>query len=101
MNQRPPVDRHGTTEPRHRPSGGSNMDTGAMTRSSYVVRGLDLFAEYGDREALVSKDFRLTYAELRAAVLDMAAALQLHGVRPGSAVLMMLANPHEAPILQL
>jgi acyl-CoA synthetase (AMP-forming)/AMP-acid ligase II len=77
------------------------MDTGATTRSSYVVRGLELFAEYGDREALVSKDFRVTYTELRAAVLDLAAALQLHGVRPGSAILMMLANPPEAPILQL
>lgn len=68
---------------------------------TYVTRALELFAGYGEREALVQNDRRLSFRELRALVLRMAAALRAFGVQPGSNVLIMVANPLEGPILQL
>ena len=68
---------------------------------TYVTRALELFADYGEREALVQDDRRLSYRELRDLVLRMAAALRAFGVRPGSHILIMVANPLEGPILQL
>ena len=70
-------------------------------KPTYVTRALELFAEYGDREAIVQNDRRLSFRELRDLVLRMAAALRASGVRPGSHVLIMVANPLEGPILQL
>jgi acyl-CoA synthetase (AMP-forming)/AMP-acid ligase II len=70
-------------------------------QASYVHDALQLFEELAGREAVVSGDRRLTYGELRHAVLDMAAALTDHGVRPGDAVLVMMTNSIEGPILQL
>ncbi|MFC4859394.1 AMP-binding protein [Actinophytocola glycyrrhizae] len=69
--------------------------------STYVTRALELFADYGDREALVQHDRRLSYNELRTLVLRMAATLRASGVRPGANVLIMVAHPLEGPILQL
>jgi acyl-CoA synthetase (AMP-forming)/AMP-acid ligase II len=69
--------------------------------ASYVHGALELFEELASREAVVSGDRRLTYTELRQAVLDMAATLVDHGVRPGYAVLVMMSNSIEGPILQL
>jgi acyl-CoA synthetase (AMP-forming)/AMP-acid ligase II len=77
------------------------MDKGSPIPGNYVARGLELFTGYGDREALVGGDRRFTFAELAAAVVELATKLRHHGVRPGSAVLMMLSNPPEAPIAQL
>lgn len=68
---------------------------------NYVQTALRLFEEFGDREALVDSTRRLTFAELRQAVLDMAATLQDHGVEPGSAVLVMVTNSVEGPIVHL
>lgn len=70
-------------------------------RTSYVQRALELFAEFGDREALVGEGQRLTYADLRARVRRLAATLRRHGVRPGDGVLVVLGNPVEAPLVQL
>ena len=70
-------------------------------QTSYVHGALRLFEELASQEAVVSGDRRVTYAEFRQAVLDMAAALTDHGVRPGSAVLVMMTNSIEGPILQL
>ena len=67
----------------------------------YVHGALALFDSIGDREAIVGADRRLTFAELRREVADLAAILRDHGVRPGSAVLVMVANAVEGPILQL
>jgi acyl-CoA synthetase (AMP-forming)/AMP-acid ligase II len=67
----------------------------------YVVRALELFAEYGDREALVNGDTRFTYTEVRAAVLDIAANLADAGLRPGTTVGMLLGYPPHAPMIQL
>lgn len=70
-------------------------------RPAYVLRALELFADYGEREALVGGGRRLSFAQLRAAVLDMAAVLRDHGIRPGMTVAVLVLTPVEAPILQL
>ncbi|MGY0006184.1 class I adenylate-forming enzyme family protein [Micromonospora sp. I033] len=70
-------------------------------RPNYVHEALDLFAGFGDREALVGGGRRLTYPEVAAEVRGLAAALLRHGVRPGDAVLVMLGNTLEGPLLQL
>ncbi|HEU5469127.1 MAG TPA: AMP-binding protein [Actinophytocola sp.] len=72
-------------------------------RPYYVLRTLDRFTEYGDREAIVGVgwDCRLTYAQCRSMVLDMAATIRDAGIRPGTTVAVMLAHPPEGPLLQL
>jgi len=76
------------------------METEPSDRT-YVLRALELFAGYGDREALVRRDQRFTYAELRTAIMDMAASMHAHGVRPGMTVVVLLDRPVEAPVVQL
>jgi acyl-CoA synthetase (AMP-forming)/AMP-acid ligase II len=68
---------------------------------NYVLRALELFAEYGEREALVRHERRLTYAEFRSSILHLAETLHAHGVRAGMAVAVLVDRPLEAPILQL
>ncbi len=70
-------------------------------RPNYVHQALDLLAGFGDREALVGGGRRLTYPQVAAEVRGLAGALLRHGVRPGDAVLVMLGNTVEAPLLQL
>ncbi|MET9299105.1 AMP-binding protein [Micromonospora aurantiaca] len=70
-------------------------------RPNYVHEALELFAGFGDREALVGGGRRLTYPQVAAQVRGLAAALHHHGVRPGAAVLVMLGNTVEGPLLQL
>jgi fatty-acyl-CoA synthase len=77
------------------------MNSEPAGRPDYVLRALELFAEYGDREALVVGETRFTYAELRAAVLDVAANLVDSGLRPGATVAVMLGYPPQAPMIQL
>ncbi|SCG41965.1 class I adenylate-forming enzyme family protein [Micromonospora coxensis] len=69
--------------------------------TTYVHDALELFAGFGEREALVGDGRRLSYAEVAAEVRGLAAALTAHGVRPGAAVLVMLGNAVEGPLLQL
>ena len=68
---------------------------------SYVVAALRLFADYGDAPAIVAGDRRLTFAELRAQVLELAATLQDRGVGSGTGVLVLAGNTIELPALQL
>jgi acyl-CoA synthetase (AMP-forming)/AMP-acid ligase II len=68
---------------------------------SYVVAALSLFAGYGDTDAIVAGDRRLSFAELRAQVLELAATLQDRGVGPGTGVLVLAGNTIELPALQL
>lgn len=74
-------------------------------RPNYVLRALERFADYGDREAIVGVggcwDCRLTYTQIRAMVLDMAAVLRDAGYRPGMTVAAMVAHPPEGFPLQL
>lgn len=67
----------------------------------YVLRALELFAEYGDSEALVNGETRFTYTELRATVLDIAANLVDLGLRPGTTVGILLGYPPHAQAIQL
>ncbi|OLF19336.1 AMP-binding protein [Actinophytocola xanthii] len=77
------------------------MDPLPASRPDYVLRALELFAGYADREALVNGESRFTYAEVRAAVLDIAANLVDMGLRPGSTVAVLLGYPPHAPMIQL
>ncbi|MEO7260797.1 MAG: AMP-binding protein [Jatrophihabitantaceae bacterium] len=77
------------------------MQPGSGEPANYAQEALGLFREFGDTEALVDGDRRLTFAQLRQAVLDMAATLADLGVQPGSAALVMVTNSVEGPILHL
>lgn len=77
------------------------MNSLPSDRPDYVLRALELFAEYGDREALVVGEDRFTYTELRASVLDIAANLLDSGLRRGATVAVMLGYPPQAPMIQL
>jgi fatty-acyl-CoA synthase len=77
------------------------MGTPSANRPAYVLRGLELFAEYGDREALVGWGRRYTYTDVRNLVLHLAAAMRDNGVRPGMTVGVLITHPPEAPMLQL
>ncbi|MEU3456932.1 AMP-binding protein [Micromonospora sp. NPDC006766] len=72
-----------------------------IDRANYLHEALELFAGFGDREALVGGGRRMTYPQVAAEVRGLAGALLRHGVRPGDAVLVMLGNTVEAPLLQL
>jgi acyl-CoA synthetase (AMP-forming)/AMP-acid ligase II len=69
--------------------------------NNYVWRGLAMFAERGDAEAIVSGDRRFTFADLRTWVLTMAATLREHGLRSGMGVAVLTTNPPEAVVLHL
>jgi len=66
---------------------------------NYARDALELFARFGEREAVVADGRRLSYAQLRTDVLSMAHALWRHGVRPGAAVAALVTNPPEAVVL--
>src|SRR5260370_8511597 len=70
---------------------------------NYVVRALELFADHGDREAIVAvdDDIRLTYADARTAVRSGAMTLRDQGIRKGAGVAMLGKNKPEAVFLQL
>lgn len=72
-----------------------------VAAASYVWRALDLFAGYGDAEAIRAPGRTLTYNDLRTAVLSVATALHEQGVRAGTSVAILVGNPHEAIFLQL
>src|SRR5215204_7584675 len=76
------------------------MDVAGNPDQSYVRRALDLFEKYGDEEAIVSGDDRVSYAGLRAGVLRMAGTLLAQGLAPGSALGVLVGNPYEALYLQ-
>lgn len=77
------------------------MPDGSAHRRSYVPDALALFADFGDREALVGGGRRLSYTDVAAQVRGIAGTLHRHGVRPGDAVLVTAGNVVEAPLLQL
>jgi acyl-CoA synthetase (AMP-forming)/AMP-acid ligase II len=77
------------------------MSEDPIRSTTYVTEALELFDGFGDREALVDGDRRLTYRDVAAQVRGIAATLTRHGLRPGAAVLVMLGNPVEGPLFQL
>jgi acyl-CoA synthetase (AMP-forming)/AMP-acid ligase II len=68
---------------------------------NYVARVLELFAGYGDQEAVVCQDRRVSYSELTRTTLGLAAALSDRGVRPGAGVAILVPDQPETPALQL
>lgn len=76
------------------------MDNQAESTRNYVWQVLELFARYGNAEAIVDESRRMTFTELHAEVLSMACALFDHGLRPGLAVGVLASNPAETVILQ-
>ncbi|MFC5266439.1 class I adenylate-forming enzyme family protein [Kribbella qitaiheensis] len=77
------------------------LDKNLAQSGSYVVAALRLFERYGDAEAIVAGDRRISFAGLRAQVLDLAATLQDRGIGPGTGVLVLAGNTLELPALQL
>src|SRR6266498_1224559 len=77
------------------------MECDLPGRRNYVFRALELFAQYGDRDALVRRDRRLTYHDLRTAIINLMAAMHHYGIRSGMTVAVLVERPLEAPILQL
>jgi len=64
-----------------------------MPRSRTLPDLLDEMAErYPDREAVVAGDDRLTYAQYRARVREVARGLHRLGVRPGEKVALLMGN---------
>ncbi|MFE9427377.1 AMP-binding protein [Kitasatospora sp. NPDC006697] len=77
------------------------MDAAARDSvANYVVIALRRFAEFGDREAIVSGSRRLSYADLHDGILRLAGALHAQGVRGGSAVAVLSGNEPETVMLQ-
>src|SRR5882724_4100886 len=68
---------------------------------NYVVCALERFASFGNRTALTQHNRSLSYAQARQLVLDIAARLRAHGVRPGDVVGVFMGHHIEAPLLQL
>ncbi len=79
--------------------GGVRM--GDRPQPGYVHQALALFAEFGERDAIIDGARRLTYADVYAQVRGFATTLLRQGIRPGAAVLLSLGNPVEGPLLQL
>ncbi|MBB5872805.1 acyl-CoA synthetase (AMP-forming)/AMP-acid ligase II [Allocatelliglobosispora scoriae] len=77
------------------------MDNEVAPAPNYVRRVLELFDGFGDAEAIVAGEHRLTYADLRTGVLTVSARLRQHGITPGMTVGILVQNPPEAVMLQL
>jgi acyl-CoA synthetase (AMP-forming)/AMP-acid ligase II len=75
--------------------------TNGLSDDNYVLRALELFAEYGDREALIFGEDRMSFEQVRAGTLNLAATLRDRGVRPGMSVAVLIYLPIEGPALQL
>lgn len=69
--------------------------------SNYVVRALELFAGFGDQEAIVCADRRLSYSDIRSMTLGLAGELRDQRVGPGTVVAMLVPDHPEAAVLQL
>ncbi|MFL6145673.1 MAG: class I adenylate-forming enzyme family protein [Labedaea sp.] len=76
------------------------MDT-ELSSPNYVLRALELFVGYAEREALVKDDQRLSFTDIHDNVLDLASALREQGIRPGMAVAVLISLPIEGLALQL
>jgi len=69
---------------------------------NYARRALEVFASYGDTEALVAADGRrFTFGDMHDAIRDTAAALWQHGIRPGTTIGLLVTNSPESFFVQL
>src|SRR5439155_930157 len=93
-----------------RDRGGCSTDRPAPRRAvsscdmtgNYARRALEVFASYGDTEALVAADGRrFTFGDMHDAIRDTAAALWQHGIRPGTTIGLLVTNSPESFFVQL
>ena len=70
-------------------------------QDNYVLAALDLFARYGDAEAIVQGGRRLSYTEVANLTRSLAAALLEAGVEQGAGVAVLVSDCPEAASLQL
>jgi fatty-acyl-CoA synthase len=68
---------------------------------TYVDLILRNFAAFGEREAVVQGDVRISYAQAHDMVVRMAEVMRSRGVGPGDTVAMFTRNRAEAVLLQL
>jgi acyl-CoA synthetase (AMP-forming)/AMP-acid ligase II len=80
---------------------GAAAAEGAAPVTNYVVRALELFAGYGDQEAIVAEGRRLSYRDVRNATLSLAALLYEQGIRAGASVAMLVNDRVESASLHL
>jgi acyl-CoA synthetase (AMP-forming)/AMP-acid ligase II len=73
----------------------------AQPVDNYVLQALELFAGYGDQEAIVTGERRLSYADVRKATLSLAAALREQGLGPGTGVGILVSDRAESAALHL
>lgn len=73
-----------------------SVDNPSTSFGNYVVEALRRFAEYGDREAIVSPTRRITYADLVREIRELVTGLRSHGVGPESVVAVLTGNQPEA-----
>ena len=69
--------------------------------STYAWEALERMTAWADDEALVTDTRRYTYGEFRQGVLDMAAALWHHGIRPTQTIGAFAHNPAESLFMQM
>ena len=74
------------------------MRAGSLVLRDMVFRALD---RYADRPAISAPDGDLSYAELRARALELAAGLRERGVGPGDRVVLLLRNSADFPVADL
>lgn len=68
---------------------------------NYVTRALELFAEYGDQEAIVQGGSRLSYRDVAGQVLRIAQAAHDQGIGPGTSVAMLVRDHLDSAALHL
>lgn len=77
------------------------MTAQESSTSTYVDRVLETFETFGDRDALIYHEQRLSYAQARTMVFQLAGALRHSGLRTGEAVTLFTGNLAEAVLAQL
>lgn len=76
-------------------------DSIELEPDNYVLDAFELFAEYGDREAIVQGEVRLTYREVANLTRSLAATLHDAGVEDGMGVAVLVRDCPESASLQL
>ncbi len=77
------------------------MDTQTGPQPNYVLDALELFAGYGDTDAIIAGETRLSYTDLGAMTLRLAGAIRRGGVEPGAAVAVLVPDRPDTLPLQL
>lgn len=79
----------------------TEQQAAAARKDNYVLDALELFAEYGDKEAVVYGDRRLTYREVANVTRSLAVTLHEAGIEDGMGVAVLVSDCPESASLQL